>query len=1066
MKILFDNIKEKYSNNLDSNINNNIDNNIDINIDNNKDNNIDNNIDKNIDNKIYNNNIDNKIDNNNIDNYINKNIDNNIKKNINNNIDNNIDNILDNNNLENKLLTNDKDSFFKEKFKGLIDSLESIFNNKNLNENLLEKIKKSFKCFIKHKIYLQKIFHFINNHEFEFESELILEEFIDYHKSYHKLMKNLFIFNRFWSDKKLYFLEEKKKLLKYKYINYYSTNFQRALIFPVNDYKYSYPKLSNFEIKKGFYCVEENNDDYNFRLECPEFDEFCIEYENKLFKNIVNCFQDSIHIYNVCLVKRTHHVKGRLYISNKNGLCSKFLFHSFPNNIYIKKKCCNVTEGLKHLNHNKERICFGEVFVCPKKEMNQKIFINISDIRLFLHRIYFYRKTGIEIFTNTKSYYFNFAQDSIKNAKKGEVNCQQVINTMGYFYKTEFFPIKINQNLMGYSREFNKILTEYAKKDEKHDLMMQENKFMSILFDHWKLNDKGFELSTFDMIIYLNLLSNRSYIDLFQYPIFPLLYFYKKEEGNNNECPRVLNKHIGLQDISEKSTIRKNIIIRTFEETIKENNEREDEDEEYEKPIYFKTHYSNNVYTSNFLIRLFPYSFLCIELQGDGFDTPNRLFFSIEETFYNISYHKSDLRELIPEFYYFPEIFLNINKIDFHKRTNGIQVDDVEMPNYLNDNGRNSINNAIKEENYEKSKNYNCFRFVEKMRNLLESRFTDINYWINIIFGPKQRYDKFGKKGQYFRDETYVDFSKDKEKEFEKYIKDSNTMTSVEFGITPVQTLFNEKEILNYKNRNVIYDKNVKDNKELYKNLCKKFINEINIKKGYNKTNIEKNKFNNQILNRENRLSLISSYSRKIDNINNEKENDIKKIDIKNEIIYNFREEKIELNGYKTGKVDIIINGTLFDELYDHNYEITSINYNKRLNMFSTCSKDGFLNVYMYPNKLISSLKNPNGNYFDMVFLSSNPFPSIIAFEETNYELFSYSINGFFITKISLFNLLDIKKEKNELSIFPHFNTNGGTFKDRLFFIKENIKEKIFKCQIITVPFFDREEKFIEIKNK
>ena len=1008
--------------------------------------------------------IDNKVINNNNITEINteKNFENKIFNNID-NLDNNIEN---NTNIhsDNKILINDNDNSFKFKFKNLIDSLENFFNNNNnLNANITGKIKKTFKIFIKHKDYLKKLFHLINEHEFEFESDMILEEFIDYHKSYHKLMKNLFIFNRLWSDKKLYFTEEKKKLLKYKYINYYTTNFQRPLLFPINDYKYSYPKLTDFKIKEGFYYVEENKDDYNFSLDCPELDEFSINYENILFKIIEKNFLESIQIYNVCLVKRTHHVKGRLYISNKNGLYSKFLFCSFPYDIAIKKKSCNVTEGLKHFNHNKEKICFGSIFVCPKKEMNQKILIDISNIRLMLLRIYFYRKTGIEIFTNVKSYYFNFSENSQINPKKGEIHCQNIINTMGYFYKTDFFPIKINQNLVGYSREFNKIISEYAEKDEKHDLMVQQNKFMSILFDHWKLNEEGLELSTLDMIIYLNLLSNRSYIDLFQYPIFPLLYFYKKEGGNiKEECPRVLDQHIGFQNISEKSQLRKNIIIRTFEESLREIEENKDNMEEYEKPIYFKTHYSNNVYTCNFLIRLFPFSFLCIELQGDNFDDPNRLFFSIKETFYNISYHKSDLRELIPEFYYFPEMFLNINKIDFHERANGIRVDDVEMPN-LNDDDKNNLNNAIKEEKYEKSKNYKCFRFVEKMRNLLESRFTEINYWINIIFGPKQRYDNFSKKGQYFRDETYVGFSEEKEKELDKFKKDSYTMISVEFGISPVQTLFNEKEILNYKNRNVIYDKDVTENKELYKNLCKKFINEINIKKEENsKKNIQKNKVNNKLIIRSSRLSLISSNSRIIINQNEKNE----RVDTKNEIKYNFKEDKIELNGYKTGKVDIIINGILFDELYDHNDEIISINYNKRLNMFCTSSKDGFLNVYMYPNKLISSLKNSNGNYFDMIFLSSNPFPSIIAFEEKSYELSSYSINGFFITKISLFNLLDIKNKKEELSIFPHFNTNGGTYKDRLFFITENIKEKIFKCQIFTVPFFDREEKRFEIKNK
>ena len=68
---------------------------------------------------------------------------------------------------------------------------------------------------------------------------------------------------------------------------------------------------------------------------------------------------------------------------------------------------------------------------------------------------------------------------------------------------------------------------------------------------------------------------------------------------------------------------------------------------------YFNTHYSNGVYTCNYLLRLFPYSFIAIEIQGDGFDEPNRLFHSIEHCFNSISNLNTDMREVLPEFYFF-----------------------------------------------------------------------------------------------------------------------------------------------------------------------------------------------------------------------------------------------------------------------------------------------------------------------------------------------------------------------------------------------------------------------------
>ena len=124
--------------------------------------------------------------------------------------------------------------------------------------------------------------------------------------------------------------------------------------------------------------------------------------------------------------------------------------------------------------------------------------------------------------------------------------------------------------------------------------------------------------------------------------------------------------HIGFQAVSEKSKQRKNLIKKSYADSLKEL-EEDEENEDSQLPSYFKTHYSTHFYTSNFQIRIFPYTFLAIELQGTGFDDPNRLFFSIEETFFNISFQKSDLRELIPEFYYFPEIFWNLNKVNFNK---------------------------------------------------------------------------------------------------------------------------------------------------------------------------------------------------------------------------------------------------------------------------------------------------------------------------------------------------------------------------------------------------------------
>ena len=58
-------------------------------------------------------------------------------------------------------------------------------------------------------------------------------------------MKQLFIFNGIWSNKDLFCKNKlsdiKKSNLKYKSINYYTSNYERPIIYPSLDYKNQYP---------------------------------------------------------------------------------------------------------------------------------------------------------------------------------------------------------------------------------------------------------------------------------------------------------------------------------------------------------------------------------------------------------------------------------------------------------------------------------------------------------------------------------------------------------------------------------------------------------------------------------------------------------------------------------------------------------------------------------------------------------------------------------------------------------------------------------------------------------
>ena len=491
------------------------------------------------------------------------------------------------------------------------------------------------------------------------------------------------------------------------------------------------------------------------------------------------------------------------------------------------------------------------------------------------------------------------------------------------------------------------------------------------------------------------MISNRSYNDIYQYPVFPLLFFYDKKAIKDKEntltsfslISRDLSSHIGFQSGTEASINRQKSYIYLNKLKLEE----KDESTSKKYVCYFNIHYSNGLYTCNFLIRIIPYSFIAIEYQGDGFDTPNRLFHSIENTLYNISYFSSDIREITPEFYYLPEMMFNLNKLNLGIRTNGKTIDNVNMPSELK-----ALN---------KGENYEIFKFIVYMRNSLETKFGNLYNWIKIIFGDGQMYNNIKKKDLLFRPESYINFDKEDEEKFKNYSKEEDILNSVEFGLIPLQTIFSYNEIKIDKKRS-----------------CIKIIDKIELEKRINNSS---------------NFYIISLNGRKTEiNINKE---------------YIFKDNKnnnIKMLCNEFGKIQIYKNNIYITEYYDQKDNIKYVNYNKRLNMFITTSLDGYSCLYSFPNKLLNVIKHPNNGYFDYILLGSNPFSFIVAYDKISQEFYSYSLNGIFINKIKIKHLI---QNFELIKIIPIFDTNGGTHKDILIinFGKNNIS--------INLPFFEKE---------
>ena len=200
----------------------------------------------------------------------------------------------------------------------------------------------NFKDYIEDISFLKIIFPFFEEKEKLFTSEkiLIMNEFIDYHGQYHHTMKELFIFNRLWSDKTLFFKnslrEIKNSKVKYKIINYYTRNYQRPILYSYLDYKRHYPEFSKFKISNDFYVVTEIKDDYNFEIDCPELDKLIEEYNKK---NINNIEKEGIIIFfeNICLIKTGYHVKGNIFVTKDITQQKIIIYYEFHFNMMLYK---------------------------------------------------------------------------------------------------------------------------------------------------------------------------------------------------------------------------------------------------------------------------------------------------------------------------------------------------------------------------------------------------------------------------------------------------------------------------------------------------------------------------------------------------------------------------------------------------------------------------------------------------------------------------------------------------------------------------------------------------------
>ena len=744
----------------------------------------------------------------------------------------------------------------KKELKIFIDfSLEENINQKKMKDKILEKIKS-----------LIKILNEVNN---DYSEKNYIKK-LKYQNHYKNVKKNLFGFNGFWRNVKLFASNgNNDETIKYKLINHYSNSLVKNILWPIfdldnylsqlqfinkntifkqnknmNNINIYRKSITNLDFKKIFINInnisQPKNNDNNIQYQLIE------EIRNKIFPEL-NFYINTIsnnnifefnnsnpskksfllkNSYSCCYVKPDTHVKGYLLMNEKK---IKFVMNIYNNNDFVK---------LDEDEFDMERgCCYGCIIKYKNSSKFTTFNIKYSSIKLIFLRRYYYKDSSLEIFTRkNKSYYINFHNPKIR----------KYIIDMILIHFHSIQEIKI---------EDDKVIGYYLNNDNNDffinvDELYRHNTYS---FDDITKKWKYWEISTFEFLILLNIFSNRSFNDIKQYPVFPwILTQYNdfitsldrnekeiKNENSNNDTETKAKKpdeglinqleaHLqSLLNISSlKSSMENNsknddlVIEKEGTSNVKNVNIKKDirdfsvpmgmlsltELGEKRKKQYlykynlkikynnnimenemfiYSTHYSNAKYISGYLARIFPFIYINRELNGKIFNN-EELLISIDKCFKNASSKMDNLNELTPEFFCFPEIFININYFDLKigdNRENEIKNEKLINNNSLKEKNEHLRNSNLKdvlkekrskrkkeiEKNYKNKQNqndflmdikennnyifdsndvlmpkwaeYNPYIFVSKMKIFLESEEVSksINLWFDLIFGYKQK---------------------------------------------------------------------------------------------------------------------------------------------------------------------------------------------------------------------------------------------------------------------------------------------------------------------------------------
>ena len=389
----------------------------------------------------------------------------------------------------------------------------------------------------------------------------------------------------------------------------------------------------------------------------------------------------------------------------------------------------------------------------------KQVIIPYKNIEQIIKRKFLFFNQAFEIYLkNGKSYFFNLYKESICN---------------------NFF-----ENIQNIKNKYN------------FEIIVKPNEyfFKKKYTSNWL--DK--KISTLEYLLKINKYSNRTYNDLTQYLVLPwTLKDYL--DINDKQYFRDFSLPMAVQ---EKESLQ---IVKDYYEIETEENKS-----------YFKCHYSNSSYVAIYLFRINPFTNNQIKLQNGKFDAPTRQISCFQDICIVFKDHKETC-ELIPEYYYLIESFLNLN-FNFY--------------GFLNRKVKNIVNNLKLTQGFDSLLELLLFH-----QNFLNSdeMSSNVHKWIDNIFGENQITDKKNVINSY----PAECYEKNVKKKVENEIKELENNKDENINITKAIDNIKANFMITYllgqcpdklfnKSHPQYYGKNIDNNnfnKTYMKNECKSLSN-------------------------------------------------------------------------------------------------------------------------------------------------------------------------------------------------------------------------------------------------